>query len=407
MTTFNNEKEISTQQALVNLIYTFTKLLFIISCVRFVIELSQKKKRIKSLFSIGFEYYILNLDGFMNLTNLLSIMLRFCFLNIYFIDYTTFDDNQFICSGSSDETIRVWNINNNKKGQLLKGHFFAVYCVKFSPYHFHNNNRNVICSSSQDRTICFWDVKSKKQLKILYEHKDPINDIEFSPFSGGRYLCSASSDKTIRLWDVETYKSLHVFNGHTGDIICVDISSLQSNSNNKMNNIGVISGNGYTICSGSCDQTIRIWDIETTEQLNVLKGHTHHVVDVKYGSNELGNTILSGSRDESVRLWDIRSGEQILTFNGHTNLIITVEYSPLVVNNSEICNSSNVICSGSLDNTIRFWDVRSNKNELHIIKGDEEEDGISSFKFFSLQKNKKSGFNLCYGSVNGPIRIWG
>ncbi|ETO11029.1 hypothetical protein RFI_26347, partial [Reticulomyxa filosa] len=82
------------------------------------------------------------------------------------------------------------------------------------------------------------------------------------------------------------------------------------NNENKSNNIGVIGGNGYTICSGSFDKTIRIWDIETTKQLNIFKGHESVVMSVKYGLNELVNTILSGLTDTSVRLWDIRSGQQ-------------------------------------------------------------------------------------------------
>ncbi|ETO11740.1 WD repeat-containing protein [Reticulomyxa filosa] len=178
-----------------------------------------------------------------------------------------------------------------------------------------------------------------------------------------------------------------------------------------MNNIGVIGGNGYTICSGSNDETIRIWDIETTEQLNVFKGHDNNVNSVKYGSNELLNIILSGSSDRSVRLWDIRSGQQIQVFNGHKNVVHCVEYSPFVIKNN-IGNSS-VICSGSWDNTIRFWDIRSNKNELYMIKGDEIEDhGIMCFKFIVLKKkdrtkNVKYDLNLCYCSNNGPIRIWG
>ncbi|ETO16160.1 WD repeat-containing protein [Reticulomyxa filosa] len=85
--------------------------------------------------------------------------------------------------------------------------------------------------------------------------------IEFSLFNGGRYLCSGSFDNTICLCDVETSKLLHVFNGHERGVLCVDISPLQinnNNDNNKMNNISVIGGNGYTICSGSYDNTIRI-----------------------------------------------------------------------------------------------------------------------------------------------------
>ncbi|ETO11164.1 hypothetical protein RFI_26212 [Reticulomyxa filosa] len=128
----------------------------------------------------------------------------------------------------------------------------------------------------------------------------------------------------------------------------------------------MVGGNGYTICSGSSDKTIRIWDIETTKQLNIFKGHTDYVNSVKYGSNELLNTILSGSSDHSVRLWDIRSGQQIQMFNEHTSLVHAVEYSPFLIKNNDevIGGNSNVICSGSWDNTIRFWDIRSNEKEL-------------------------------------------
>ncbi|ETO00814.1 WD-repeat protein, partial [Reticulomyxa filosa] len=38
------------------------------------------------------------------------------------IDYSTFDDCQFICSGSEDKTIRVWNVDNNKQIQSFDGH---------------------------------------------------------------------------------------------------------------------------------------------------------------------------------------------------------------------------------------------------------------------------------------------
>ncbi|ETO07341.1 WD-40 repeat protein [Reticulomyxa filosa] len=178
---------------------------------------------------------------------------------------------------------------------------------------------------------------------------------------------------------------------------------VNNNNGNKSNNIGVIGGNGYTFCSGSGDKTICMWDIETTKQLTVFKGHEQAVGSVKYGSNELGNTILSGSDDNSVRLWDIRSGQQIQVFDGHKHWVLAVEYLPF---------SSNVICSGSRDNTIRFWDIRSNKNELYMIKGDEKDDGIYSLKFISLKKKEKDNgkgndFNLCFGSATGNIRVWG
>ncbi|ETO33009.1 hypothetical protein RFI_04101 [Reticulomyxa filosa] len=143
-------------------------------------------------------------------------------------------------------------------------------------------------------------------------------------------------------------------------------------------------GNGYTICSGSFGNTIPIWDIETTKQFNIFKGHTDYVRSVKHGSNELLNTILSGSHDKSVRLCDIRSNKQIQAFNEHTSALF-VEYSPFVIVNNDgvVGGSSNVMYSGSCDNTIRFWDIRSNKNQLYVIKGDRKEDKeIISFKLY-------------------------
>ncbi|ETO14047.1 WD-repeat protein [Reticulomyxa filosa] len=187
--------------------------------------------------------------------------------------------------------------------------------------------------------------------------------------------------------DAETSKSLHFFKGYKCLVWCVYISQSQShnkNGNNKINNIIVIGGNIYTICSRSCDHTVRICDIETTKQLNVLKGHTYYVRSIKYRSSEMLNTILSGSADNTARLWDIRSGKQIQVFNGHTVYVNAVEYSPFVIN--DIIGNSNVICSGSIDNTIRFCDVRSNKDYLFIIKGDQEDAGVICIKFINLKK---------------------
>ncbi|ETO06461.1 WD-40 repeat protein, partial [Reticulomyxa filosa] len=136
---------------------------------------------------------------------------------VWSIDYSTFDDSQLICSGSHDNTVRVWDIETNKQIQSFNGHSNWVYGVKFSQYYSYRYRRNVICSSSYDKTIRFWDIKENQQLKIFNGHTDRV---------------------IVRLWDVDASKSLYVFNGHEFAVLCVDISPLQSNNNNgnKSNN---------------------------------------------------------------------------------------------------------------------------------------------------------------------------
>ncbi|ETO33638.1 WD-repeat protein [Reticulomyxa filosa] len=341
---------------------------------------------------------------------------------VYSIDYSTLDGRNLLCSGSYDKRVCVWDVDAVKKIGSFNGHLDWVSCVKFSPYHYYNACRSVVCSSSNDKTIRFWDIKDNQPFQIFNEHNRGVCGITFSPFNGGRYLCSGSFDNTIRLWDVETSKSVHVFNGHTNGIWCVNMSPVQSNNNSdesKSDGIGVIGGNGYTICSGSFDRTIAIWDIETAQQSIVFKGHTGTVHSIKYGSNGLGNTggsntILSGAQDHSVRLWDIRSGEQLQVFDGHKSIVWAVEYSPFVLNNIDVGGNSNVICSGSFDNTVRFWDIRSNKKELFVIKGNDEEDkGIFCLAFASLRKKGKKQYTknqimivvLIYVMVQGKAQF--
>ena len=72
-----------------------------------------------------------------------------------------------------------------------------------------------------------------------------------------------------------------------------------------------ISPDGKTIVSGSSDETIKIWDIQSGECLKTLKGHSEWADSVAISTD--GNTIASGSRDKSIKIWDIKSGKLIYT----------------------------------------------------------------------------------------------
>ncbi|ETO12211.1 F-box and wd40 domain protein, partial [Reticulomyxa filosa] len=218
MITLGNEKQISTQLALVSFITSFQKSE---EKVQVIVQHWVRISKIKLGWIHEFDKFVANylstaptFDTFRSSSKLINTFTGHTRV-VWSIDYSTFDDRPFICSGSYDKTVRVWDVDNKKQIQSLDGHSSNVYCVRFSSYHYHNYRQNVICFSSNDKSIHFWDFKHNMQLEIFNGHTECVYGIEFSPFNGGRYLCSGSADNTLRLWDAGTSKSLHVFNGHT------------------------------------------------------------------------------------------------------------------------------------------------------------------------------------------------
>ena len=119
-----------------------------------------------------------------------------------------------------------------------------------------------------------------------------------------------------------------------------------------------LSENGDFIVSGSGDQSVRVWDAKTGDQLRELQGHTGFVTSVAFSPD--GNQIVSGSRDQSVRVWDAKTGDQLRELQGHTGLVASVAFSP----------DGNQIVSGSLDRSVRVWDVSATESHTYDVNID-------------------------------------
>jgi WD40 repeat protein len=158
-------------------------------------------------------------------------------------------DGKKLASASSDETIRIWDVETGKNMLILNGHKDRVNTASFSP-----DGRSLV-SASSDHSIRIWNSLSGKIIKVLNGHNDRVNSALFSP--DGKLVLSASYDKTVRLWDCSSGQELKTFDGHTEAV-----------------NYASFSPNSMIIASAAKDNTIRIWNIETGKCLRILEGHT-------------------------------------------------------------------------------------------------------------------------------------
>lgn len=140
-------------------------------------------------------------------------------------------------------------------------------------------------------------------------------------------LASGDESGTIKLWDL-----------NTGEEIC----SLYGHSKSSWVCAVTFSPDGQMLVSGSNDKTIKLWDWRTGQQIRNFSGHTDHVKTVAISSE---GQIASGSNDKTIKVWDLRTGQEIKTLFGHSNSITSVAFSP----------EGEIIVSGSYDKTVKIW----------------------------------------------------
>jgi len=104
----------------------------------------------------------------------------------------------------------------------------------------------------------------------------------------------------------------------------------------------------------------------TGSQVAVLSGHTGGVRSLAFSSD--GTLLVSGSNDQTVKLWDVQTGGVVNTFHGHTNCVLSVSISV----------DCATIVSGSDDKIICLWDIQTRECQC-VIEQQEQVDCVSFF----------------------------
>jgi uncharacterized protein with WD repeat len=122
----------------------------------------------------------------------------------------------------------------------------------------------------------------------------------------GKFVASGSYDQTVKVWNLETQECI-TLEGHTNWVHCV-----------------VFSPCGKFLVSGGDDKTVKVWNLETQECMT-LEGHTAWVFCVVF--SPCGKFVASGSDDQTVKVWNLET-QECMTLEGHTDGVWCVAFSP-------------------------------------------------------------------------------
>jgi WD40 repeat protein len=193
-----------------------------------------------------------------------------------------------------------------------------------------------------------------------------VNCAVFGP--DGRWVVSGSADNTIRLWDVESGRELRALAGHKNWIKSLAVSS-----------------RGDLLASGSNDHNVKLWSVSSGRELHTMGGHTDPVEALAFSPDD--RWLASGSDDTNIRIWDTATGREVQNLRGHGAAVTALVFSP----------DGKTLASGSADNTIKFWNT-TDWSPSRTLNGHTSKLTSLAFSLDSKQ--------LASGSAGGAIIVW-
>ncbi len=251
-----------------------------------------------------------------------------------------FTPNDLLVSGSEDKTVRVWDIKNRRLLKVIEN-IAKVYCIAISL-------DNILATGGDDKLVRIWDIKNNKLMQTLVGHTCEVSSVAFCQ---NELLASGSDNRSftdqkgeVRVWDLNAGILLWTSEGCNIDFVAFD---------------------GSKCLAAAAGREINVWNADDGKLILTLGGylydgsrwgHEHTVTTISFGP---GNLLASGSTDNTVRLWDIESGQCLIVISDFTRTITSVAWYQ--------DTAGIYLAIGSQDSAVRFWRVKKEENEITAI----------------------------------------
>jgi WD40 repeat protein len=188
---------------------------------------------------------------------------------------------------------------------------------------------NITLELVTDETIRAREQNALETGTPVYSFKNNSRDINRVAFSSSGKYAVVAGYQVIRLWDIRSGTNVMNFRGHGGTVECVAISPDER-----------------YVASGGYDETLRLWDAATAEQLGIREGpHSGYVESVAFSPD--GRYLVSAGMDNRIKLWDVDNGQLLRTFEGHVDWVLSTRFR----------SDGAYLISGSDDQSAKLWEV--------------------------------------------------
>ncbi|XP_071964919.1 WD repeat-containing protein 41-like [Antedon mediterranea] len=248
--------------------------------------------------------------------------------------YYVSENTELLATGSSDKTIRIWNLHTGECVQTVTEHASNIKCLVSI------TSSELFCSASEE--LCLWDI----DWKIVHKIK-PNEDVQMNHLlvlSDERLVVSAATKLTL-------YKIILI-----GDVYRLQI--LKNCLPHHRENIRcLVSISDSVFCSASLDGAISVWSthaLNCTQELNKFEDYKEHYNfphSVQY-LLPIQERYVFAAIANGFSLYDVFTGKCLVNMsNAHFSSVTSLA----------MIYGGEFLASSSEDGTIRLWGC----NEKH------------------------------------------
>jgi WD40 repeat protein len=230
-------------------------------------------------------------------------------------------DGYWIVGADLDCQIHCWEVATGKRIHTLTGHTSQISEVNFS-------ESGEIISTCLDQ-IRLWHPETGTCLRTIVLNQEGSRVADYRPptLTHPELLATGSDHGVIKLWNISTGECMMNALGKSARMLASAVHPTIANQ----------------AATGDTNGNIYIWNFTASpETPTILKGHYGLVLSLAYSPS--GRWLASGSHDRTIRIWDTISWECVQILSGHTDHIAQLVFL-----------SEQRLLSGSYDLTLREW----------------------------------------------------
>jgi WD40 repeat protein len=288
-------------------------------------------------------------------------------------------DSELLATGSSDNTVKIWDVASARELSTLDGHGTAVQLVRFSP------NGTLLTSVDSKGKIILWDRVDKVYKSSKSYALQGIGDIfKFDQQEVGKLAIISSNDR-------ERHINTKIVNASIIDTKKGE--NIVTLKHNQTITSVAISPDGAFISFGDDQGVIRIFSCSEPGNLVEINSFTCPLsedgdlaIPMAIAIHPQMKILAFGCDDNKIRLWRWSDAAPFATLEGHTKWIDHIAIS----------TDGDYVVSGSHDFTLSVWSTKTQEN-LQTIQSQGYVCSIS------LSQNNKY---ISYGNHKGYFYIY-